>query len=238
LRVLCVNPSALPLTMAPAPSGLMIETISEKALFAGAAALRENRLLPVFLIGRACGSDVGALKSSLQRLRAAGFQGPVLVICATGAGAAELLNAGADDVLAWPASGADLTARLNAVMRRIHGISRPEVQIGPMTFHLDGRHPEILGQPVRISRREYEILQFLVLNAGRVISKAAIYDALYSLSADPPFEKIIDVYICRLRTKLARDLPPGEVLIETVTGRGYRLPPAQTAAAAAALALA
>ncbi|RRH75778.1 winged helix-turn-helix domain-containing protein [Falsigemmobacter faecalis] len=238
MRVLCVNPSALPLTTASDPSGLMVEAISEKALFAGAAALRENRLLPVFLVGRADGSDVLTLKATLQRLRATGFQGPVLVICGAGAAAASLLNAGADDVLAWPASGADLMARLNAVMRRIHGVSRPEVQIGSMTFHLDGRHPEIGQNSVRISRREYEILQFLALNAGRVVSKAAIYDALYSLSAEPPFEKIIDVYICRLRTKLARDLPPGEVLIETVAGRGYRLPPAQTLCPDPALAIA
>ena len=228
MRVLSLNPAALPLTTAPCPAGLLIETISEKALFAGAAALRENRLLPVLLVSRPAAGDEEALKSTLLRLRGAGFQGPVLVIGAAPDQTAVLLNAGADDVLLWPATGADLMARLNAVLRRIHGLSSAEVRIGAMTFHLDGRHPEVGGQPVRISRREYEILQFLVLNAGRVVSKAAIYDALYSLSADPPFEKIIDVYICRLRTKFARDLPAGEVLIETVAGRGYRVPAPQT----------
>lgn len=232
MRVLCLNPAALPLTTAPAPAGLLVETISEKALFAGAAALRENRLLPVLLLGRSAAGEAEGLKVTLQRLRGAGFQGPVLVIGVAAAEVAGLLNAGADDVLPWPATGVDLLARLNAVLRRIHGVSRAELRIGSMTFHLDGRHPEILGEPVRISRREYEILQFLALNAGRVVSKAAIYDALYSLSADPPFEKIIDVYICRLRTKFARDLPMGEVMIETVAGRGYRLPPPQSACSA------
>lgn len=64
-----------------------------------------------------------------------------------------------------------------------------------------------------------------MLNARRVVSKAAIYDALYGMAEDQPFDKVIDVYICKIRKKIASAAGPGHRYIETVHGRGYKLSP-------------
>ena len=64
-----------------------------------------------------------------------------------------------------------------------------------------------------------------MLNAQRVVSKAAIYDALYGMAEEQPFDKVIDVYICKIRKKIALAAGSGHRYIETVHGRGYKLSP-------------
>ncbi len=83
--------------------------------------------------------------------------------------------------------------------------------MGEVTAYFDGRDPEVAGERVKLSRREHAIFQHLALNAHRVISKAAIYDAVYGMADDQPFDKVIDVYICKIRKKIdasRRHRPP------------------------------
>ena len=218
MRALIYNPTGLP-TLAGAAERLQIEQVSGPALEAAAARLARNGQLPLLLAGGG-----GALVPVVRRLRASGFGGPLLVLAPAEAASirVELLNAGADDVVTAPVDPVELEARIAAILRREHGILGETVEIGTLVFHLDGRHPQLAGREMRLSAREYDILRHLVLNVERVVSKTSIYDALYALSAEPPFEKIIDVYICRLRAKIAL-AGLGAPAIITVAGRGYSL---------------
>lgn len=221
MRALIYNPDDAPVFSGPA-SRLELEAVSAQALRAGAERLAQNSQLPLLLV--ATETEARALAALLRELRQAGFGGPLLVL-GKGSGAAlraDLLYAGADDVLERPVDPRELEARVSAISRRQHGVLSDSVSLGELVFYLDGRHPEVSGQEVRLSSREYDILRHLVLNAGRVVSKSAIYDALYALCAMPPFEKIIDVYICRLRAKIAKASQGGSY-IATVPGRGYSL---------------
>jgi two-component system cell cycle response regulator CtrA len=76
---------------------------------------------------------------------------------------------------------------------------------------------------VFLSGREHAVFRQLALNASRVVSKAAIYDAVYGMAEDQPFDKVIDVYICKIRKKIASVAGGGHSYIETVHGRGYKL---------------
>lgn len=133
-----------------------------------------------------------------------------------------LLNAGADDVLTKPVNGREVAARIRAVMRR--GVARPDdsLTIGPLTVYLDGRDPEVHGKRIRLSAREHAIFSRLALHFGRVVPKETVYESVYGMLEAQPFEKVIDVYICKLRRKLS-DATGGKQFIETVAGRGYKL---------------
>jgi len=174
------------------------------------------------------------LIGQIAKLRRAGCEHPVLVLrnTADAENAAQALDAGADDDVVMPVKAVELKARINAVLRRAHGHSADSITIGEVTAFFDGRDPEVSGQRVKLSRREHTIFQQLVLNARRVISKAAIYDAVYGMSDEQPFDKVIDVYICKIRKKIGQAAESGYQYIETVHGRGYKLDTAETTAAA------
>lgn len=131
------------------------------------------------------------------------------------------LRAGADDVVVKPVNPQEVEARLHAVRRRTHGHSSPELKVGRLTVYLDGRDPCVDGQRLRLSHREHAIFSMLALNVGRVVSKEKIYESVYALSGSDPLDKVIDVYICKLRKKIA-EATGGDKYIETVYGRGYK----------------
>ena len=135
---------------------------------------------------------------------------------------AAALDAGADDDIVIPVKSVELRSRINSITRRSHGHAAESVNVGEVTAYFDGRDPEISGQVVKLSRREHAIFQQLVLNAGRVVSKATIYDAVYGMSEEQPFDKVIDVYICKIRKKIDQSAASGHNYIETVHGRGYK----------------
>jgi two-component system cell cycle response regulator CtrA len=135
---------------------------------------------------------------------------------------AELLDRGADEVLVAPIKAIELKARVNAILRRSHGHASDEVKVGNIVAYFDGRDPEVAGNRMRLSQREHAVFKQLALNASKVVPKSAIYDAVYGISDMPPFEKVIDVYICKIRKKLDASTPGGGRYIETVPGRGYR----------------
>jgi two-component system cell cycle response regulator CtrA len=143
-------------------------------------------------------------------------------ISATQAETAELLDRGADEVLVAPIKAIELKARVNAILRRSHGHASDAVKVGNIVAYFDGRDPEVAGTRMRLSQREHAVFKQLALNASKVVPKSAIYDAVYGISEMPPFEKVIDVYICKIRKKLDAATPGGGRYIETVPGRGYR----------------
>ncbi|HYG86937.1 MAG TPA: response regulator transcription factor [Azospirillum sp.] len=133
-----------------------------------------------------------------------------------------VLQAGADDVLVKPVVSSEIRARIEARRRRTHGLASNAVVVGRMTVFLDGRDPEIDGVPLRLSRREHAILSVLALHHRRVVSKEHVYESVYGPSDSKPLDKVIDVYLCKLRKKIA-DATGGGCYIETVYGRGFKL---------------
>jgi two-component system cell cycle response regulator CtrA len=168
-------------------------------------------------------ADSHDLDHILERLRA--VDGSVPIVCLlplrNSERAITLLSAGADDVLVKPTNPKEIAARLRAILRRGNGHDTSTMQIGKLTVHLDGRDPEVDGQRLKLSHREHSIFTHLALHAGRVVPKESVYEAVYGMLDSQPYDKVIDVYICKLRKKLQD--ATGEQYIETVYGRGYKL---------------
>ncbi len=161
------------------------------------------------------------------RLRKSGCRNPILVLRdqRDPEAAMEALDAGADDDIVGPLTGPELRSRVNAITRRFHGHAAGSVKIGDITAYFDGRDPDVAGIPMRLSQRELAIFQQIALAAPRVVSKSVIYDAVYGMAEDQPFDKVIDVYICRIRKKIEEMSPSGNPHIRTIRGRGYKLAP-------------
>ncbi len=181
-------------------------------------------------------ADTPGTLDKIRLLREAGCRNPVLVMrdFRNARQTAEALDSGADDDIVIPLKAVELRSRINSITRRAYGHAAESVTIGEVTAYFDGRDPEVQGQRVKLSRREHAIFQHLALNAPRVISKGAIYDAVYGMADEQPFDKVIDVYICKIRKKLGGAAASGHPYIETVYGRGYKFAPADPADPAAA----
>ena len=136
---------------------------------------------------------------------------------------------GADDYLVKPFDRDELLARLRAIVRRAKGFAEPTLRVGPIELRLGAREVTVNGKQVHLTGKEFSILELLVLRRGMVLSKEAFLNHLYG-GMDEPEIKIIDVFVCKLRKKLAE--ASGEQLIGTVWGRGYVLRDAAREAAA------
>ncbi len=156
----------------------------------------------------------------LRRLRASGQSAPVMVLTGLSRPQAKVqaFNAGADDVMTKPFDRSELVARIKAIVRRSKGHSQPALQVGPMLLDLDTSQVSVDGNPVHLTGKEYAILELLVMRRGMVLTKEIFLNHLYG-GLDEPEMKIIDVFICKLRKKLANAGAPN--LIGTVWGRGY-----------------
>ena len=170
-------------------------------------------------------ADTEDVTRQIEALRSAGCPHPIVVMreFRSARAAAYTINLGADQDMVIPIKGIELLARINATVRRAKGHPDKEIQVGRVTAFLDGRDPEIDGQRVKLSSKEHEIFHQLALNAERVVSKAAIYDSVYAVAEVPPFDKVLDVYICKIRKKFDAVADASSAYIETVHGRGYRL---------------
>ena len=156
-------------------------------------------------------------------LRAAGVWTPILMLTAKDGDLdeAEALDTGADDYLVKPFSFPVLVARIRALLRRTAGAARqPVAAVGALQLDSTARRVWSSGTAVELSRREFDVLEYLVRRAGDVISKAQLLDGVWELdfAGDP---NIVEVYIRRLRRKI--DEPFGTHHITTVRGAGYRL---------------
>ncbi len=168
----------------------------------------------------------------VRRLRAARIDTPVVIVSGLSRPQAKVkgLSLGADDYITKPFDRSELLARIQAVVRRSKGYSQSTLQVGAMQLSLDSREVHVEGQQVHLTGKEYSILELLVLRKGMILTKEAFLNHLYG-GMDEPEMKIIDVFICKLRKKLAQ-AGAGD-LISTVWGRGYTLrDPAEAAARA------
>lgn len=158
----------------------------------------------------------------VRRLRANRLDVPVLILSGLTRPQAKVkgLGMGADDYITKPFDKAELVARMQAIVRRSKGFSQPTLRIGPLVLNLDSREVLVDGHQIHLTGKEYAILELLVLRKGMVLTKEAFLNHLYG-GMDEPEMKIIDVFICKLRKKLAQAGADG--LIGTVWGRGYML---------------
>ena len=156
----------------------------------------------------------------VRRIRAGKNVAPILMLSGQTKAEHKIkgLNAGADDYLAKPFDQNELVARLQAIVRRSKGFAHSRLEVGGITMDLAAREVSVEGQPVALTSKEYAILELLVLRRGAVLSKENFLDHLYG-GIDEPDAKIIDVFICKLRKKLAS--AGADSLIGTVWGRGY-----------------
>ncbi len=160
----------------------------------------------------------------LRRLRHARVLTPVLIL--SGLAQAENkvrgLGGGADDYLTKPFDKRELIARIHAIVRRSKGHAQPTIRTGKLSLNLAARTVEVDGgRPLHLTGKEYGILELLSLRKGTTLTKEMFLNHLYG-GMDEPELKIVDVFICKLRKKLAT-ATEGEHYIETVWGRGYVL---------------
>ncbi len=159
----------------------------------------------------------------LRKLRLAKIETPALVL--SGYDDAEnkikSFGFGADDYMTKPFHREELIARIHAIVRRSKGHAQSSIQTGDILVNLDAKTVEVEGQPVHLTGKEYQMLELLSLRKGTTLTKEMFLNHLYG-GMDEPELKIIDVFICKLRKKLAQ-ATGGENYIETVWGRGYVL---------------
>ena len=128
---------------------------------------------------------------------------------------------GADDYLTKPFHREELVARIHAIIRRSKGHAQSIIKTGRIAFNLDAKTVDVSGNTVHLTGKEYQMLELLSLRKGTTLTKEMFLNHLYC-GMDEPELKIIDVFICKLRKKLA-EATSGENYIETVRGRGYVL---------------
>jgi two-component system cell cycle response regulator CtrA len=159
----------------------------------------------------------------LRALRVARVNTPVVIVSGLGATADKVrgLELGADDYLTKPFHKDELLARVQAVVRRSQGPTEEVVRCGELVVRLDAQRAEIAGQPVPLTEKEYQMLELLALRRGTPVTKEMFLSHLYG-GRDEPGLKIIDVFMCKLRKKLAA-MSGGIDYVETVWGRGYML---------------
>ncbi|MGB0671053.1 MAG: response regulator transcription factor CtrA [Rhodospirillales bacterium] len=169
----------------------------------------------------------------LRRLRDSRVQTPVLILSGLSESENKVkgLGSGADDYLTKPFNKSELIARIQAIVRRSQGHAQSVIRTGRLQVNLDARTVEVDGAAVHLTGKEYGILELLSLRKGTTLTKEMFLNHLYG-GMDEPELKIIDVFICKLRKKLA-NATGGENYIETVWGRGYVLRDPEPVAAGA-----
>ena len=158
----------------------------------------------------------------VRRMRISRNDTPVLILSGLSRPQVKVkgLGLGADDFITKPFDKAELLDRMQAIVRRSKGFSQPSLRVGPLLLNLDSHEVAVDGQAVHLTGKEYAILELLVLRKGMVLTKEAFLNHLYG-GMDEPEMKIIDVFICKLRKKLA--MAGADNLIGTVWGRGYMI---------------
>ena len=159
----------------------------------------------------------------LRQLRVGKINTPVMIL----SGSSEIdtkvktLGGGADDYMTKPFHKDELIARIHAVVRRSKGHAQSVIKTGDITVNLDAKTVEVNNSRVHLTGKEYQMLELLSLRKGTTLTKEMFLNHLYG-GMDEPELKIIDVFICKLRKKLA-SATNGLHHIETVWGRGYVL---------------
>src|SRR3954469_17185694 len=152
----------------------------------------------------------------LKKLRTAKVSTPVLILSGIGGMDSKVraLGYGADDYVTKPFHRDELVARIHAVVRRSKGHAQSVITTGNLSVNLDAKTVEVGGTQVPLTCKEYQIVELLSLRRGSTLTKEAFMNHLYGGMDEPEF-KIIDVFICKLRKKLA-SAANGQDYIKTV----------------------
>jgi two-component system OmpR family response regulator len=163
--------------------------------------------------------------SMISALRAEGDKTPVLILSALGEvdDRVEGLKAGGDDYLVKPYAPSELIARVDALARRRNPDAvKTRLEVGDLEMDLLARTVKRGGEAILLQPREFRLLEFLMRNAGQVVTRTMLLEKVWDYHFDPQ-TNVIDVHISRLRAKI--DKPFGASMLHTVRGAGYRLQP-------------
>ncbi|MBT8141293.1 MAG: response regulator transcription factor [Gammaproteobacteria bacterium] len=182
-------------------------------------------------LGQEFNADVGIIDLGLpeingidviKQLRTEGKQFPILILTARDSWQDKVngLQAGADDYVTKPFHLEEVEARVNALIRRAGGWAQPVLQCGPVSLDTRTETVKVDNAVMDLTSYEYQVLHYMMVNAGKVISKTELTEHLYEQDYERD-SNVIEVFVGRLRRKLDPDntLKP----IETIRGRGYRL---------------
>jgi len=161
--------------------------------------------------------------SVVQSLRNKKINLPVLILSAKASVDDRIkgLQSGGDDYLVKPFAFSELLARVQALIRRsTHTTDPTTLTVGDLTMNLVTREVTRAGQTIELQTREFSLLEYLMRNAGKVVSKALILEHVWDYSFDPQ-TNVVDVVVCRLRNKVDRDFE--KKMIHTIRGVGYAL---------------
>lgn len=160
--------------------------------------------------------------SVLRELRAAGKSVPVLMLTARGSmeDRVQGLDLGADDYLAKPFHFEELAARLRSILRRSTTEKTTKIQVGDLVLDLVTHFAYREGKEIELTTKEYALLEYLMRNRDRILSRSMIMQHVWKHNFDPE-SNIIDVYVKRLRQKIER--PEAPPMIQSIRGVGYRM---------------
>jgi two-component system cell cycle response regulator CtrA len=160
----------------------------------------------------------------LRGMRSRKIASPVLVLSGLTSPQSKVkaFGLGGDDFINKPIDRAELVARVHAIVRRNNGFTQQVLRTGELELNQDSREVAVAGTRVELSAKEYGTLELLLLRQGRAVRKAAFLGHLYG-GLNEPGVRIIDVFVCHLRKKLAQ--AGIDDLITTVTGYGYVIRP-------------
>src|SRR5438552_7032690 len=159
----------------------------------------------------------------IQQLRAHSVRTPVLILRAKASVDDRVrgLQAGADDYLTKPFAFSELLARVQALIRRASNSAEPtKLVVGDLVFDLLSREVTRAGQKIELQSREQALLEYLMRQTGRVVTKTMILEHVWDYSFDPQ-TNVVDVLVHRLRSKIDKDFP--QKMIQTIRGVGYVL---------------
>ncbi|HUS26671.1 MAG TPA: response regulator transcription factor [Nevskiaceae bacterium] len=204
--------------------GLQEESFAVDLAFDGQEGLNAARYEPYDLIildrmlpGGLDGADICAV------LRKEGKHTPILLLTAKDSvrDRVQGLNAGADDYLVKPFSFEELLARIKALLRRPHESLGEVLQAADLTLNTINHEVQRAGQAIQLSNKEYMLLEYLLRNKGKVLSKNNIISHVWDFDADI-LPNTVEVFITYLRGKIDKPFA-GPVIIQTVRGFGYKI---------------
>ena len=159
----------------------------------------------------------------IERMRAEGTDTPVIILSAKRSVDDRIrgLQAGGDDYMVKPFSFSELLVRVQTLLRRSRRTPQATVlQAGGLRLNLTERKAERNGEPIELQPREFALLEYLMRNPGRVVTKTAILEHIYDYSFDPQ-TNVVDVLVCRQRNRIDKQFD--QKMIQTVRGVGYVL---------------
>ena len=159
----------------------------------------------------------------IKKIRNVGVKTPITIISGSVPVSQKIncFNLGADDFIVRPCDRNELMARIQAIVRRAKGYANSVIKIGQMTVNLDTKIITIAGATLKLTKKEYALLELLALRQNMTVSKEQLLNHLYG-AMDEPDIKILDVFLFRIRNKIDK-ISNGKKYIQTVWGRGYIL---------------